>query len=74
MWMLYKSLFGVGQTFLWFQWDTLLLEVGFICVIIAPFTSQARKPWDGINMFLVRWLLFRMMFASGTNEPYLNSS
>ena len=36
MWYLYLSLFNHGQTFLWFQWDTLLLEVGLLCVVAAP--------------------------------------
>ena len=27
MWLMYQSLYKVGETFLWFQWDILLLEV-----------------------------------------------
>ena len=27
MWVMYQSLYQVGETFLWFQWDILLLEV-----------------------------------------------
>ena len=27
MWLMYQSLYQVGETFLWFQWDILLLEV-----------------------------------------------
>ncbi|KAK3102953.1 hypothetical protein FSP39_015246 [Pinctada imbricata] len=78
LWILYFSLYQashiVGQTFLWFQWDILLLEAGFLTIIVAPFNLQL--PWrlfrisahhqhDTITMWLVRWLLFRLMFASG---------
>lgn len=48
--------------------DNLLLEAGFLAILIAPM----RMPWgsrsnlyDGVTFWLVRWLLFRLMFASG---------
>ena len=53
---------------MWFQWDILLLEVGFLCILAAPWRGSLyfmARPYDHINMMLVRWLLFRMMFASG---------
>ncbi|XP_067656214.1 lipase maturation factor 2-like [Haliotis asinina] len=72
LWMLYLSLYQVGQTFLWFQWDILLLEAGFLTIIVAPFNFQlfrSRSPpqhqHDSITMWLLKWLLFRLMFASG---------
>ncbi|XP_059157855.1 lipase maturation factor 2-like isoform X2 [Physella acuta] len=72
LWMFYLSLYQVGQTFLWFQWDILLLEAGFLTLLVAPFNLQllGRRwpvgyPHDGITLWLVRWLLFRLMFASG---------
>lgn len=68
LWMFYQSLYQVGQTFLWFQWDILLLEVGFLCILVAPWRASKHymtRPFDHINLMLVRWLLFRMMFASG---------
>ncbi|KAL8577734.1 Lipase maturation factor 2 [Nucella lapillus] len=70
LWVLYLSLYQVGQTFLWFQWDILLLEAGFLTLLVAPFTLpfmrvRAEQPHDHITLWLVRWLLFRLMFASG---------
>jgi len=68
LWVLYLSLFQVGQTFLSFQWDILLLETGFLAIICAPMWPNNHKTslsWDKITLYLVRWLLFRMMFASG---------
>ncbi|XP_062591201.1 lipase maturation factor 2-like isoform X1 [Saccostrea cucullata] len=68
LWMIYLSLYQVGQTFLWFQWDILLLETGFLAVLLAPFNMQffsSHHQHDRITLWLVRWLLFRLMFASG---------
>ena len=68
LWLAYISMYSVGQTFLWFQWDILLLETGFLAILASPFNAKRYwkpKPRDHICMMLVRWLLFRMMFASG---------
>ena len=43
-------------------------QVGFLCIVVAPWRGKQffmARPFDHINMMLVRWLLFRMMFASG---------
>ncbi|NWI99955.1 LMF2 factor, partial [Crypturellus undulatus] len=60
----------VGQVFLYFQWDSLLLEAGFLAVLVAPLHAlkwrcTAWRPHDAVTFWLVRWLLFRLMFASG---------
>jgi len=57
LYMLYLSLFYSGQTFMSFQWDTFLLETGFISLLL----SFATTP----GIWLLRWLLFRFMFMSG---------
>lgn len=48
--------------------DNLLLETGFLAILVAPM----KMPWsskvclhDNVTFWLVRWLLFRLMFASG---------
>jgi len=61
LWMLYLSLYSVGQTFLSFQWDILLIECGFL----TCFISSSRSNGNDIILFLVRWLLFRVMWSSG---------
>ncbi|XP_066448310.1 lipase maturation factor 2 isoform X2 [Eleutherodactylus coqui] len=70
LWILYLSLYQVGQVFLYFQWDSLLLETGFLAILVAPMRALRSKSniWsshDGITFWLIRWLLFRLMFASG---------
>ncbi|GAB1609574.1 lipase maturation factor 2-like isoform X1 [Argonauta hians] len=72
LWLLYLSLYSVGQTFYYFQWDSLLLEAGFLTILVAPLnmyvffwkTAQYHHH-DNITLFLIKWLLFRLMFASG---------
>jgi predicted DCC family thiol-disulfide oxidoreductase YuxK len=57
LYVLYLSLLYGGQAFMAFQWDTYLLETGFLALLL----SFARTP----GIWLLRWLLFRFMFMSG---------
>lgn len=76
-WLFYLSLVNVGQDFLSFQWDILLLEAGFLAIFWSPWQFLG-PPWKGklvrepgaltfkVGLYLFRWLLFRLMFLSGT--------
>jgi hypothetical protein len=57
LYVLYLSLLYGGQDFMTYQWDTFLLEGGFIALLL----SFARTP----GIWLLRWLLFRFLFMSG---------
>ncbi len=63
----YLSLTIAGQTFFSFQWDILLLETGFLAILFAPAgLSLARvAPASGVALFLLKFLLFKLMFMSG---------
>ena len=53
LWLGHLSLYQVGQTFLWFQWDILLLEAGFLAIIAAPLFSTSNKnplPSDHVRL------------------------
>jgi hypothetical protein len=69
LWALYLSLTIAGQTFLSFQWDILLLETGFLAVFLCPLCvvprMRSQRLPSRIVVWLVRWLLFRFMLASG---------
>ena len=68
LWSCYLSLFHVGQVFLSFQWDILLLEAGFLAIFIAPLIRSrcfSDSPPSRIALWLLWWLLFRLMFESG---------
>lgn len=57
--------------------DSLLLETGFLAVLVAPLRPASHRkqapqggragalPHEDLPFWLVRWLLFRLMFASG---------
>jgi len=70
LWLLYLSLTTIGDIFLGYQWDALLLETGFLAILFAPWNllpkspSRESRPSPTV-LWLLRWLLFRLMFASG---------
>jgi hypothetical protein len=69
LWVFYLSLLMVGQDFLSFQWDTLLLETGFLAIFIAPLSLRPHQPRDDpprVVRWLLWWLLFRLMVSSGS--------
>ena len=90
LWTFYLSLVTAGQDFLSFQWDSLLLEAGFLAVFLAPWwpliprwtvrsadpdvrsallpvgsAASSGSPPSKAIVWLLRWLLFRLMFLSG---------
>lgn len=69
LWSLYFSIYQIGQVFVQYQWDTLLLEAGFLCVFIAPqfvpAKGKIRSPSDAVTFWGIRWLLFRYLFSNG---------
>jgi lipase maturation factor 1 len=68
LWLFYLSLTVAGQEFLGYQWDSLLLEAGLLAILLTPWSAWLRsardKPWP-FAVWLVRWLVFRLMFLSG---------
>ncbi|MES9993363.1 MAG: lipase maturation factor family protein [Candidatus Thiodiazotropha sp.] len=58
LFLLYLSLYHAGQIFTNFQWDTLLLEAGFLAILLVGGGNL-------LLIFLFEWLLFRLRFMSG---------
>jgi lipase maturation factor 1 len=67
LYLLYLSIDTIGQTFLSFQWDALLLETGFAVLLIAPAGLRPRysEAPPGIAIWVMRFLTFRLMLESG---------
>lgn len=67
-WFFYLSYVSVCRYFLWYQWDVLLLETGFLAIFFVPlyfgFKNQ-NKQLPKLILFLFWWLLFRLIFSSG---------
>ena len=78
LWLFYLSLSVVCDVFLGYQWDALLLETGLMAIFFAPLQFRPglkrEAPPSRTMLWLLRWLLFRLMFASGvvklaTHDP-----
>jgi len=69
LWLFYLSLVKVGQDFLNFQWDILLLEAGLLAFMASPLAlkpgSTAKNEPPRLLLFLFQWLLFRLIFCAG---------
>ncbi|MFF2379621.1 lipase maturation factor family protein [Streptomyces sp. NPDC058108] len=60
-WVMYLSIVNVGQTWYAFGWESLLLEVGFLAVLLG--NDETAPPV--VVLFLLRWVLFRVEFGAG---------
>uniref|UniRef100_A0A8C5KQW9 Lipase maturation factor n=1 Tax=Jaculus jaculus TaxID=51337 RepID=A0A8C5KQW9_JACJA len=81
LWAAYLSAYQASKTLVTsapvLPLDSLLLETGFLAVLVAPLRQPPNRkqasqgglaeasPHEGLPFWLVRWLLFRLMFASG---------
>ncbi len=73
LWVCYLSLTVVGQDFLSFQWDILLLETGVLAVLYAPAAWRSPLGRDAPEpSAVVRWLVwglaFKLTFLSGATK------
>ncbi|NIX15063.1 MAG: lipase maturation factor family protein [Candidatus Dadabacteria bacterium] len=68
----YLSIVNIGQSFMTFQWDILLLEAGFLAILISPAKLLSRLRDDKspqiLLIFLLKLLLFKLMFSSGIGK------
>ena len=58
LYVLYLSLVHAGQIFMVFQWDSLLLESGFLAIFLGNAPTR-------LIVLMFDWLLFRLRFLSG---------
>lgn len=61
MWGLYLSFVNVGRTWYQFGWESLLLECGFLAIFLGSIDLKASP----IVIFIMRWMLFRILFGAG---------
>ena len=79
-WVLYLSLVHLGQDFLSFQWDILLVETGFLALLLAPWRHlwprwpRDEPPPPAAAVWLLRLLLFKLMFSSGLTKVHLRQA
>ena len=69
LWFLYLSFVHVGQLFYGYGWEILLLETGFLAIFLCPPLDPRplppRTPPPTLVIWLLRWVLFRVMLGAG---------
>jgi hypothetical protein len=60
LWLIYFSYAAAGQEFLSYQWDALLVEVGFMTIFLP-----LADPAPPLVVFAYCFFLFRFMFSAG---------
>lgn len=61
LWLLYLSFVNAGRTFYGFGWESLLLETGFLAIFLGGMGTTT----PDLVIWLLRWVLFRVMFGAG---------
>jgi hypothetical protein len=61
LWALYLSIVNVGQRWYGFGWESLLLEVGFLAIVLGNTGTAPALP----VLLMLRWVLFRLEFGAG---------
>src|SRR6185437_7341729 len=61
IYLIYLSFVNVGQTFYGFGWESILLEACFFAI----FLGGSRLVPQAVPIWLIRWILFRIMFGAG---------
>jgi len=61
LWVIYLSFVNLGQAFYGFGWESILLETGFLAIFLGSAKTEPPK----IIFWLLRWVLFRIMFGAG---------
>jgi hypothetical protein len=61
LYVLYLSIMNVGQVFYGFGWESMLLETGFLAILLGSNRMAVPAP----IIFLLRWMLFRVEFGAG---------
>jgi hypothetical protein len=64
LWLIYLSFVTMGQEFLSFQWDALLLETGFMTIFLP--LAIPTSPSSSIACLAFQLFIFRFMLSAGT--------
>ncbi len=68
LWVLHVSVVNAGQDWYGYGWETLLCEVGFLAIWLAPLTSFSPRGLPSphpVHAWIWRWLVFRIMLGAG---------
>ena len=71
LWFIKLSLVNVGQQFMLFGWHPQMLEFAFLCIFLGDWNighTDIHKNPSFLIIFLLRWLIFRVMFEPGLGK------
>ena len=73
LWYIHYNFYIIGQVFMRFSWDELLLEVGFISIFFSPMNLNGNKVINHIThinnivFYLLKLILLKFMISTGIN-------
>ena len=73
LWYIHYNFYFIGQEFMRFSWDELLLEIGFISIFFSPLNLNGIKAINHIThinniaFYILKFILFKFMISTGIN-------
>ena len=74
LWYIHYNFYIIGQVFMRFSWDELLLEVGIISIFFSPMNLNGNKVINHIThinnivFYLLKLILLKFMISNGINS------
>ena len=73
LWYIHYNFYFLGQNFMRFSWDELLLEIGFISIFFAPLNINGNTiinhitHINNISFYILKFILLKFMISTGIN-------
>ena len=65
LWFIYLNFYKIGQNFFEFEFDYLLLEIGFVSIFLCDFYYVNIKFLNIIFIYVLKLILFKYLFGKG---------
>ena len=78
IWYCYLNIFLVGQNFMSYEFDYLLMETGFVSIFLCDFLLLDSSYLQYISFYIIKFILFKFLFGNGLsiifseNQHFLN--
>ena len=78
IWYCYLNIFLVGQNFMSYEFDYLLMETGFVSIFLCDFILLDSLYLQYISFYIIKFILFKFLFGNGLsiifseNQHFLN--
>ncbi len=65
IWYCYLNIFLVGQHFMSYEFDYLLMETGFVSIFLCDFLLTENCFLQTISFYIMKFILFKFLFGNG---------